>query len=65
MTTPKPAAPAHVRRMLVVEQLLDSVSELEALKPEQQLAHLEHAQRVLNAVLHDADLPQRTLPGVK
>lgn len=65
MTTPKSAAPAHAQRMLVVEQLMDGVSDLEALEPAQQLAYLEHAQQVLSAVLHDADLPQRTLPGVE
>ncbi|MBB1484955.1 hypothetical protein H5392_13920 [Tessaracoccus sp. MC1865] len=63
--TPRSAAPAEVRRVELVGEVMAGLESLDDLPFEEQTAKLTEAQSVLQAVLNnDPNLTQLGIPGV-
>lgn len=64
MPTPADAAPAVVQRTRLVEQMMESLEDVETLSVAEQLTRLSQAQELLNSVLNNADVSQLRIPGL-
>lgn len=65
MATPADAAPQTVQRTRLVAEAMESLEGIEERSVDEQLALLSEAQELLSGVLHNADVAQLRIPGLR